>query len=73
MKGFLVSIGILDVTACPNGDTPDDLLRRADMAMYSAKRSGKGRSVAFDVHAMLTAAYSDIGDAVVSPVPLPNT
>jgi diguanylate cyclase (GGDEF)-like protein len=36
-----VSIGILDVTSCPNGDTPDDLLRRADMSMYAAKHAGR--------------------------------
>jgi diguanylate cyclase (GGDEF)-like protein/PAS domain S-box-containing protein len=30
------------------GDTADALLRNADVAMYSAKRQGKGRSVRFD-------------------------
>ena len=36
-----VSIGVLEVTSCPNGDTPEDLLRRADMAMYAAKHAGR--------------------------------
>ncbi len=31
-----------------SGDTADALLRNADVAMYSAKRAGKGRSVRFD-------------------------
>jgi diguanylate cyclase (GGDEF)-like protein/PAS domain S-box-containing protein len=40
-----VSTGIATPTT---GDTADALLRNADVAMYSAKRQGKGRSVRFD-------------------------
>ncbi len=40
-----VSIGV--ATACP-GDTADDLLRNADVAMYVAKRRGKGRAETYE-------------------------
>jgi diguanylate cyclase (GGDEF)-like protein len=40
-----VSIG---VTATRAGDTPEELIRRADVAMYSAKNSGGGRCTWFD-------------------------
>ncbi|WP_203822708.1 putative bifunctional diguanylate cyclase/phosphodiesterase [Paractinoplanes ferrugineus] len=40
-----VSIGI---TAAHEGDTPEELIRRADVAMYSAKTSGGGRRTWFD-------------------------
>jgi diguanylate cyclase (GGDEF)-like protein/PAS domain S-box-containing protein len=39
-----MSIGI--ATSSP-ATTPDELLRNADLAMYSAKRSGKGRSAVY--------------------------
>jgi diguanylate cyclase (GGDEF)-like protein len=39
-----MSIGIATAVA---GTTTDELLRNADIAMYSAKRSGKGRSAVF--------------------------
>ncbi|CAN5856918.1 N/A [soil metagenome] len=39
------SIGV--ATATP-GDTADDLLRNADVAMYAAKRRGKGRSETYE-------------------------
>ncbi|HEY7481180.1 MAG TPA: EAL domain-containing protein [Gemmatimonadales bacterium] len=39
------SIGV--ATASP-GDTADDLLRNADVAMYAAKRRGKGRSETYE-------------------------
>ncbi len=31
-----------------DGDTPDELLRRADLAMYQAKRDGRARSVCYE-------------------------
>ena len=40
-----ISIG---VTATQPGDTPGELLRRADVAMYAAKNAGGGRSAWFD-------------------------
>jgi diguanylate cyclase (GGDEF)-like protein/PAS domain S-box-containing protein len=52
-----ISLGAQDVTvtasigiACSDGLTasPGDLLQRADMAMYAAKSSGKGRIALFD-------------------------
>ena len=41
------SIGIAIST--PNQDSPDDLLRKADLAMYQAKSNGKGCHAVFDV------------------------
>ncbi len=46
------SIGIATATG---DETADDLLRNADVAMYTAKRSGKGRSETYQ-----TEMYSDI-------------
>ncbi|MET3430506.1 diguanylate cyclase (GGDEF)-like protein [Actinoplanes tereljensis] len=40
-----VSIG---VTAARSGDTPEELVRRADVAMYAAKNNGGGRCTWFD-------------------------
>jgi diguanylate cyclase (GGDEF)-like protein/PAS domain S-box-containing protein len=39
------SIGVATATV---GDTADDLLRNADVAMYAAKRRGKGRSETYE-------------------------
>ncbi|MGH7580640.1 MAG: diguanylate cyclase domain-containing protein, partial [Gemmatimonadales bacterium] len=39
------SIGVATAT---HGDTADDLLRNADVAMYAAKRRGKGRSETYE-------------------------
>jgi diguanylate cyclase (GGDEF)-like protein/PAS domain S-box-containing protein len=47
-----VSIGIASASA---EDTADDLLRNADMAMYAAKRHGKGRSETYE-----SRMYADI-------------
>ena len=46
------SIGV--ATAIP-GDTADDLLRNADVAMYAAKRRGKGRSETYELR-----MYADV-------------
>jgi diguanylate cyclase (GGDEF)-like protein len=40
-----VSVG---VTEAREGDTPEELIRRADVAMYAAKNSGGGRCTWFD-------------------------
>ncbi len=47
-----MSVGV--ATAGPE-DTADDLLRNADMAMYTAKRRGKGRSETYQAH-----MYTDV-------------
>ncbi|HXW97761.1 MAG TPA: EAL domain-containing protein [Gemmatimonadales bacterium] len=47
-----MSIGV--ATAAPD-DAADELLRNADMAMYSAKRRGKGRAESFQAH-----MYADV-------------
>jgi diguanylate cyclase (GGDEF)-like protein/PAS domain S-box-containing protein len=41
-----VSIGV--AMSNHRGDQPDDLLRRADLAMYQAKSAGKGRCTVFE-------------------------
>jgi diguanylate cyclase (GGDEF)-like protein/PAS domain S-box-containing protein len=41
-----VSIGV--ALSSGGGDVPDDLLRRADLAMYQAKAAGKGRCSVFE-------------------------
>jgi diguanylate cyclase (GGDEF)-like protein len=41
-----VSLGI--AVGAPGSDDPDDLLRRADTALYEAKRRGKGQYCIFD-------------------------
>ncbi|MGN6393482.1 MAG: putative bifunctional diguanylate cyclase/phosphodiesterase [Gemmatimonadales bacterium] len=46
------SIGVASASA---DDTADDLLRNADMAMYAAKRHGKGRSATYE-----SRMYADI-------------
>ncbi|HKR99846.1 MAG TPA: diguanylate cyclase, partial [Candidatus Dormibacteraeota bacterium] len=45
------SVGLAIVTDQREAVTAEELLRRADMAMYLAKRQGKGRFVVFDVGA----------------------
>ena len=47
------SVGI--ATSMPNQDNTDDLLRKADLAMYNAKSNGKGCYAIFDAHLNATA------------------
>lgn len=42
LRPLAASIGI--AMACPGQDTPDDVIHRADSAMYNAKRGGKCRA-----------------------------
>ncbi len=49
-----VSVG---VATAHEDDSADDLLRNADMAMYTAKRRGKGRSETYQAH-----MYADVKD-----------
>jgi diguanylate cyclase (GGDEF)-like protein len=50
LNGIEVSVGgsIGVAISVPNEDDVESLLRKADLAMYRAKRSGKGRYVFFD-------------------------
>ena len=43
-----VSIGIAEYPA--DGETPDDVLHRADMAMYTAKDEGKNKVVTYSLN-----------------------
>ena len=45
----------IGVASASSGDTADDLLRNADMAMYAAKRHGKGRAETYE-----SRMYADI-------------
>ena len=61
------SIGI--AAARPDTERPDELLRNADVAMYTAKGEGKSRFAVFDptVHAAIVARHamsSDLGRAL---------
>ena len=61
------SIGV--AAARPDTQRPDELLRNADVAMYTAKGDGKGRFAVFDptVHAAIVARHalsSDLGKAI---------
>ena len=47
--GITCSIGVAEWEA---GDTVDSLFRRADVALYEAKRSGRNRVVAADTFAL---------------------
>jgi diguanylate cyclase (GGDEF)-like protein len=42
------SVGVAVVEAAADAPEPEELMRRADMAMYLAKRQGKNRYVVFD-------------------------
>jgi diguanylate cyclase (GGDEF)-like protein len=50
LDGHLVSVALSVGTALApsDGDTPDELLKRADLALYAAKREGRGNIRAFD-------------------------
>lgn len=45
---FYVGCSIGIAISTPNHDNPEELLRKADLAMYEAKAKGKGRYVIFD-------------------------
>jgi len=55
------------ITEWENGDAIDRLLRRADIAMYEAKRSGRDRIVAADTFALDRSHESWRGAARASP------
>jgi PleD family two-component response regulator len=42
------SVGVAVVEDAADAPEPEELMRRADMAMYLAKRQGKNRFVIFD-------------------------
>jgi predicted signal transduction protein with EAL and GGDEF domain len=42
------SVGVAVVDEPADAPEPEELMRRADMAMYLAKRQGKNRFVVFD-------------------------
>jgi diguanylate cyclase (GGDEF)-like protein len=42
------SVGVAVVEDAADAPEPEELMRRADMAMYLAKRQGKNRVVVFD-------------------------
>jgi len=58
------SIGV--ATATP-GETADDLLRNADVAMYAAKRRGKGRSETYELR-----MYADVRERLEMEAALRN-
>ncbi len=58
------SIGV--AVAAP-GETADDLLRNADVAMYAAKRRGKGRSETYELR-----MYADVRDRLEMEAALRN-
>lgn len=51
-----VSVGVTDLDGEPGIPTLDELLAHADVAMYSAKRSGKGRLALYESTMVLPAA-----------------
>jgi diguanylate cyclase (GGDEF)-like protein/PAS domain S-box-containing protein len=48
-RAYFISASIGIALSTPGADGPDDLLRKADVAMYRSKAAGKGRSSVFDV------------------------
>jgi diguanylate cyclase (GGDEF)-like protein len=71
LDGQEISIGgsIGMAAARPDTQRPDELLRNADVAMYTAKAEGKGRFATFDptVHAAIVARHemsSELGAAI---------
>ena len=49
-RDFFVGASVGIAMGTPNLDTTEDLLRKADLAMYQAKNNGKGCYAIFDAH-----------------------
>jgi diguanylate cyclase (GGDEF)-like protein/PAS domain S-box-containing protein len=57
LRGLSIQIGAsIGITTAAPGETADDLLRNADLAMYQAKQNGRGRSYRY---------HADLHDQVV--------
>jgi diguanylate cyclase (GGDEF)-like protein/PAS domain S-box-containing protein len=56
-RDLLVTSSIGIVLSLDGDDTPDDLLRQADVAMYRAKTGGRNRFAVFDAHMHAAAVH----------------